>query len=110
MNLFIGIIYGLVAQVLTFIQLQGNIKYHLMEKYPITTILSSIPISICYIKSVEYIVKYHNGQIWPSRIIGFGVGIIVFTLMSMLLFKEPMNGKTLICLLLSIIIILIQTI
>lgn len=110
MNLLIGMMYGLIAQVLTFLQLQGNIKYNLMQNYPITTMLMSMPISLCYIKSVEYIVKHYDGQIWPSRIIGFGVGIVVFTLMSVLLFKEPLNLKTIICLVLSIAIILIQTI
>ena len=39
--------------------------------------------------SVKYLVTAYDGQIWPSRLIGFGIGVIVFGLMSHWLFKEP---------------------
>jgi hypothetical protein len=35
---------------------------------------------------------------WPSRLIGFGIGVIVFTIMSYYMFKEPITPKTLTCL------------
>ena len=40
-----GTLYGLVAQIITFLQLQGNIKWGLLAKYPILTLLASIPIA-----------------------------------------------------------------
>lgn len=108
MDLFIGILYGIVAQILTFLQLQGNIKWGFLQKYPILTLLSAIPLSYMFLKSVEHIVKSFNGEIWPSRLIGFSIGIIVFALMSYLIFKEPINLKTVICLILGMIILGIQ--
>jgi multidrug transporter EmrE-like cation transporter len=57
---------------------------------------------------VNYFIEAFDGQIWPSRLIGFGVGVIVFTLMSIYLFKEPLNAKNAICLGLGFIIVLIQ--
>jgi hypothetical protein len=108
MDLFIGILYGILAQILTFVQLQGNIKWGLLEKYPVLTLLSSVPLSYLFLKSVENIVKSFNGEIWPSRLIGFSIGIIVFALMSYLIFKEPINLKTIICLLLGMTILAIQ--
>lgn len=108
MNLLLGMFYGLMAQILTFLQLQGNIKYHWFEKYPILLLSTAIPISYLYIKSVEYMVVYYNGQIWPSRLIGFAIGIVVFGLMSYFIFKEPINVKTVICLILSGCILGIQ--
>lgn len=107
-DLFYGILYGLVAQVVTFFQLQGSIKYGWFEKYPIMTLLISIPLSYCYIKSVEYFVKHFDGQIWPSRLIGFAIGIIVFTFLSHILFKETLTMKTIVCLFLSMGILGIQ--
>jgi len=107
-NTLIGCIYGLIAQFLTFIQLQGNVKYHLYEKYPFWTLALSIPISWLYIQSVDYLVKSFNGEIFPSRFIGFSIGMIVFTSMALILFKEPITLKTFICMVLSFGIFAIQ--
>ena len=108
MNILIGFLYGLVAQVLTFMQLQGSIKYGWYEKYPMIIILASIPSGWLFLKSVQHFVTAFGGEIWPSRLIGYGIGVVIFTLMSYYLFKEPLNAKTLVCLGLSVAIILIQ--
>jgi multidrug transporter EmrE-like cation transporter len=109
-NLFFGVLYGLFGQIGSFLQLQGNVKYGWYEKHPYILLLVSIPISCLYIQSVKSLVLYFGGEIWQSRFIGFGIGIIVFSIMSSLLFKEPFTIKTLISILLAIIIILIQII
>ena len=80
-NLAFGMLYGLAAQVITYLQLQGNIKYGWYEKYPIPMLLVSIPISWLFIRSVEHFVKAYNGEVYPSRILGYGLGIIVFMIM-----------------------------
>jgi multidrug transporter EmrE-like cation transporter len=108
MDLIIGILYGIAAQILTFLQLQGNVKWGFLQKYPILTLLSSIPLSYMFLKSVEYLVKSFNGEIWPSRLIGFSIGIIVFGLMSYYIFKEPLTLKTVVCLILGMVILGIQ--
>lgn len=107
-KLFLGFITGLLAQIITFLQLQGGIKYSWFEKYPIATLTASIPISWLYLKSVGYFVDSFNGEIWPSRLIGFGIGIIVFALMSYYLFNEAISLKTFICLILACGILGIQ--
>lgn len=103
-----GTIYGLVAQIITFIQLQGNIKWGLLAKYPILTLLASVPMAYLFMKSVEHFVLAYNGEIWPSRLIGFAIGIIVFALMSFLMFKEPITMKTFVCLILASCILAVQ--
>ena len=103
-----GIIFGTLGQVFSFMQLQGSIKYGWFQKYPILILLSSIPAAWFYIKSVEYLVSWGNGELWPSRLIGFGIGIIVFVLLSFILFREPITLKTLTCLLLAVSILLVQ--
>jgi len=107
-KLLIGFVYGLLAQILTFLQLQGGTKYGWFIKYPIITVLASIPMGWLFLKSVENLVGYFDGEIWPSRLIGFGIGIIVFGLMSYYMFKEPISLKTAICLILAIMILAIQ--
>jgi len=108
LNLLLGILYGLLAQIITFLQLQGNIKYGWFQKYPIVVLGAAIPISWLFIRSVEYLVAAYNGEIWPSRLIGFAVGIIVFGNMSYFLFGEAITLKTFICLLLAACILTIQ--
>jgi ABC-type enterochelin transport system permease subunit len=108
MNIIWGILWGLAAQVVTFIQLQGQLKYQWMKDYTWVVVLMGIPISFMFMQSVKYFVEGFDGQIWPSRLIGFGIGVIVFTLMSELLFKEPFTAKTGVCLFLGLCIIAIQ--
>jgi hypothetical protein len=107
-KLFIGLGYGLIAQILTFLQLQGNIKWQWYQKYPMALLAMSVPMAWLYIKSVEAFVEHFNGEIWPSRLIGFGEGIIVFASMSYFMFGEAITSKTLICLVLAVSILSIQ--
>ena len=77
-------------------------------KYFWPVLLMSVPLSWFYIKSVEYFVAAFDGQLWPSRLIGFGLGIVVFSIMSHYLFKEPFTPKTIVCIGLGLTIIAIQ--
>jgi multidrug transporter EmrE-like cation transporter len=108
MNLLKGFIYGLIAQVITFLQLQGQMKYSILKNNTWFVVLLGLPISYLFMISVKHFVAAYDGQIWPSRLIGFGIGVVVFSLMSHWLFKEPFTLKTLICLGLGSLIVLIQ--
>jgi multidrug transporter EmrE-like cation transporter len=108
MNLLKGFIYGLIAQVITFLQLQGQMKYSILKNNTWFVVLLGLPISYLFMISVKHFVAAYDGQIWPSRLIGFGIGVVVFSLMSHWLFKEPFTLKTLVCLGLGSLIVLIQ--
>jgi multidrug transporter EmrE-like cation transporter len=108
MKLLYGILFGLIAQILTFLQLQGQMKYEWFKNHPILMAFVGVPISYLFMMSVKNMVNAYDGQMWPSRLIGFGIGVIVFTVMSYWLFKEPLTLKTLTCLSLGVCIILIQ--
>jgi len=108
MGLLIGTLLMLFAQILTFYQLQGQLKYEWFKNHYWVVVLMGIPISIMYMESVRQIITHYGGLLWPSRIIGFGVGVVVFAFLSQLLFGETLTTKTTICLILSAVIILIQ--
>lgn len=108
MRLLIGMILGALAQMLTFLQLQGQYKYEWVKSNFIWMSLLGIPISLLFMYSVRHLVAAYDGELWPSRLIGYGIGVIVFILMSKLWFNEPVSLKTLICLILSLSIISIQ--
>jgi multidrug transporter EmrE-like cation transporter len=108
MNILWGILWGLAAQIITFLQLQGQLKYEYLKTHTWLTVLMGIPISFMFMQSVKNFVLAFGGEIWPSRLLGFGIGVIVFTIMSELMFKEPFTLKTGICLFLGTLIILVQ--
>ena len=108
LNLVYGVFYGVIGQILSFIQLQGGIKWGWTEKYSWALMLLGLPISWAFMKSVQNFIIAFNGEIYPSRIIGFAVGIITFAIMGWFLFREGISLKTSICLFLALVIILIQ--
>jgi hypothetical protein len=110
MEIIYGIMYGLLGQVGSFMQLQGAMKLGWFPKYFWPVLLMSIPLSWLYIKSVEHFLAAFDGQLWPSRLIGFGLGIAIFSIMSHFMFKEPLTPKTLVCVGLGLTIIAIQVI
>ena len=108
MNIIYGILFGLLGQIGSYLQLQGAMKLGWFPKYFWPVLLMSVPLSWLYIKSVEHFVAAFDGQLWPSRLIGFGLGITVFSILNYFLFKEPFTPKTIVCIGLGIIIIGIQ--
>lgn len=108
MHMFYGILFGIFGQILSFLQLQASSKYGWNEKYPYLVLLTSIPIGFFFIRSVHHLVLAFKGEIFPSRLIGFAVGIAVFILMSKFLFNENLNPRNIICIALSICIVAIQ--
>lgn len=108
MNFILGLLYGTFAQIFTFIQLQGQFKYAWMKDNPVIMALFGFPLSLLYLGSVKHMVAHFEGQLWPSRLLGFAIGTVVFTGMSYIWFKEPLSIKTLVCLGLALCIMGIQ--
>ena len=108
MKILLGILWGLMAQASTFMQLQGHLKYDIMKHNTWAVLLMGIPILFMYMLSVKYFVEAFDGQLWPSRLIGFGIGVFVFSIMSSMLFKEPFTPKTIVCLGLGFLIVALQ--
>jgi len=79
-----------------------------MKNYQWLVVLMGIPISILFMTSVGLMVQHFDGQLWPSRLIGFVIGTIMFTIMSVSLFGEPITIKTGVCLLFSLMILMVQ--
>jgi len=107
-KLLIGITFGIIAQVLTFFQLQGQLKYDWFKNNYWLVVLMGIPVSMLFMFSVKNMVLAYGGQMWPSRLIGFSIGAIVFTYFSWSIFNEPLSLKTVVCLFLSFSILAVQ--
>jgi len=109
-KLFIGVIFGVLAQTMTFFQLQGQLKYEWFKNHYWLVVLMGIPISMLFMFSVKNMILAYGGEMWTSRLIGFSIGDIVFTYFSWSLFGEPLTMKTIICLMLAVSILMVQLI
>ena len=107
MKLAIALVLCTVAQIVSFIQLQGQMAWKFPRENPYLMMLLGLPISLVFIKTTRIFSEHFEAN-WPGRILGFGVGVIVFTIMSWLIFKELPTPKTLTCLLLACTIVLLQ--
>ena len=99
-SLLVGIVFGFL--------LQGPLKFDWFKNNYWLTVFMGIPISILFMYSVKNMVTAFGGQMWPSRLIGFSIGAIVFTWLSWLIFEEPLTTKTYVCLSLALGILMIQ--
>jgi len=104
---FVLIVY-LISQAFTFYQLQGHLWNKWIKENPFWMSVLGLPIGYVVILASREMVELWGGQTWPNRIIGFSLGVIVFSLMSWYILKEPLTTKTIVCLSLCFIILLIQ--
>lgn len=107
MKLFYGVLITILAQVIAFFQLQSQSRWLWAKENAFILMFLGLPISFLYIKSTGLINDY-TGQTWPGRLIGQSIGVIIFSLLSWLVFNESMTLKTFVCVCLSLIVILIQ--
>jgi len=107
-SIFFVLFVYLVSQVFTFYQLQGHLFNKWIKDNPMIMAILGIPIGYYVIMASRTMVELWGGQTWPNRLIGFSLGVIVFTAMSWFLLKEPLTLKTSVCLFLCFIILSIQ--
>jgi hypothetical protein len=107
-DLLLGVGFFLIAHILTWFQLNGQFVWKSFQKYEWVVAACGVILSFFYIWGTKYTVSGMGGLLWPTRFIGFGVGIIVYALFVSIFFKEGITPKTIISLFLSLILILIQ--
>lgn len=108
MRLLLGILFFLLAHIITWFQLNGQFMWEWFKNNTFILALLGIPVSYLYIWATKYTVAHYEGLLWPSRFIGFGVGIVIYAILVYQFFSEGISMKTLISLLLAISIIFVQ--
>jgi hypothetical protein len=107
-GILIGIILFLLGQ--TIIWYQTNLQFisEWAKSHKLLLSLLGVPVSYLFILATSYTVEGFNGQLWPSRLIGFSVGMIVMAFLTYFHISQGINIKTFITLLLALCIVLIQ--
>lgn len=107
-DLLIGIASFFVAHVITFYQLNGQFLSKWFRDNEWIVAASGIIISFFYIWGTKYTVSGMGGEMWPSRFIGFGIGMIIYAIGVNFHFSEGLTSKTMVSLFLALILICIQ--
>ena len=104
-----GILMFAFANVLAWFQLNSQFVFPgLKDKPVLINMVMAFPVGMCFWYAVKFVVD-DTGQLWTSKMIGFGIGNIVFGLLTWLMLKESaFTLKTMTCLGLGLIIVLIQ--
>jgi len=105
----IGSAFLFISQLLVWFQIYAPVKIEwFKDRASWFPYIMAIPISFMFIKGVDYVVLGTGGVMWPSRIIGFCLGIISFAFLTSYFNDEPITLKTTICILLCVCILAIQ--
>jgi len=109
LKLLQGCLTLLLAQILVWFQVYGPINIEFLKsRQNWLPYIIAIPISYLFIKGVELTTIAFDGQMWPSRFLTFSLGALSFPILTYYFNSEGMNLKTLVCIGLSVIILLIQ--
>ena len=108
-KLLLGILLFFLGQGLIWIQTNGQFIWKWAKDNPLgMSLIFSIPISYGFIYATTYVVEYFEGQLWPGRFIGFGTGMVAFSILTWYFMGEGITSKTAVSLVLASTLVLIQ--
>ena len=107
-NLIICLLIFTFAQLLVWLQLNGQFVWDSFRKYEWVLILFGLPISWLFLVATREGVAAFDGLLWPQRFLAFATGIIIFSICTWVLKGEGINTKTMISLGLATCLVLIQ--
>lgn len=108
-NLIIGVTLMVLGQTLIWYQTNGQFVWEWFKKNPlILSIGFGTIISYLFIYATRYLVAYFDGLLWPGRFIGFGMGMISFSILTWYFMGEGLSTKTIVSLGLALILVSIQ--
>jgi hypothetical protein len=106
-TIILSAILFMVGQILIWFQSNGQFISEWFKNNTLIISFFGVPISYLFIHATR--MSYEGfGATWPGRMMGFAVGVLVFTVLAYYFMGENVNLKTGLSLLLSIGIICIQ--
>ena len=106
--LTLGVIYFIIGQVLIWFQSHIQFISNWSKDNPLLIAIPGVLVSYVSILATKHLAEAYSGLVWPSRLIGFGIGIILFSFLTWILLGEKIETKSLVCVILAFCILLIQ--
>ena len=106
--LITGILLFIIAHIITFFQLNCQFMWKWFREHEWVMALVGIPISLLYLWATKHTVQGFDGMLWPTRFVGFGIGMTKYALFVSYFFNEGLNSKTIVSLGLAVLLVSIQ--
>tara|TARA_B100000614_G_scaffold11581_1_gene10013 strand:+ start:397 stop:744 length:348 start_codon:yes stop_codon:yes gene_type:complete len=106
--LLLGAFLFLLGHLGVFHQLNGQFKWEWFKNNPHILALAGIPISLLYIYGTKFAVQGFDGLLWPTRFLGFGIGMMVYAWGVSYYFSQGFTPKVVVSLILAFTLLSIQ--
>ena len=107
-TLLLGIFSFTLAHEAVYFQLNGQFKWEWFKNNEFILACFGLIISFFYIWGTKYTVEGFGGLLWPTRFVGFAIGISTYAIGVSYFFKEGITSKTFVSLMLCLLLISIQ--
>ena len=106
--LTLGFIYFIVSATAIWFQTHAQFFNEWSKDNAVLVAIPGFVISYWSIKATENLAEAYDGAVWPARLIGFGIGIILFSILTWIILGEKIEIKSAVCVLLAFCILIIQ--
>jgi hypothetical protein len=106
--ILLGFGYFIVSQIIIWFQSHLQFISNWSKDNPLLIAVPGVLVSYFSIFATKHLAEAFDGMVWPSRLIGFGIGIILFSILTWILLGEKIEMKSAICVVLAFCILLIQ--
>ena len=108
-KLFLGVLFFGIGQIIIWYQTNGQFLNKWAKDHPLMmSLIFGTLISYNFILGTKYIVEHFDGQLWPGRLIGFGIGAMSFGILTYIHMGEGITAKTAVTLVLATTLVLVQ--
>ena len=106
--LILGAIYFIIGQIIIWFQSHLQFFSNWSKDNPLLIAIPGVLVSYVSILATKHVAEAYDGLVWPSRLIGFGIGIILFSVLTWVLLGEKIEIKSAVCVTLAFCILIIQ--
>jgi hypothetical protein len=109
MKITIGILFFIIGNLIAWFQFNAQFVWKWWSDKPILiNCLLAVPMGLCFWFAVKNVVEA-TGELWASKLIGFGVSNFIFAIFTYVFMGESIfTTKTMTCMVLASLIIYIQ--
>ena len=107
-NILTGIILFVITHIIIWFQVNGQFVWPWAKDHPWTMAVLGLPISYVLIIATKYVVTGFDGLLWPGRLLGFGLGMIIMAILTWYILGEGISTKTLVSLTLAVTLVMLQ--
>ena len=97
-----------ITQIAVWYQTNGQFISEWFKNNAFILSLFGIPISFGYIYATKYAFAAFDGVLWPGRLLGFALGMIIFAILTNSYLGEGITPKVVVSLVLALMLVLIQ--